>query len=301
MRRDLTNQYNFLYDNNADGNNGDGTFMKQTFQQAGSIVTDIGDFGAATWGDYDNDGWQDLYVITFDGGGNFLYHNNGDGTFSRVLSGSLVNDTGFMGAPAWGDYDNDGFLDLVVTRGVHDNSTNLLYHNNRNPNGWLKVKLVGTISNRSGIGAKVRVKAIIAGKPLWQLREINSGNGFTSGPLEAHFGLGDATNIDIVQIQWSSGIIQVMINLVPRQTLTVIEHQENALGEITITGTLRSTNGVVSFRASGNPGVLYRFEASTNLVSWTKLGIATNVTGVVEFLDPTASKFNRRFYRVSAP
>jgi len=59
--------------------------------------------------------------------GDFLYHNDGNGIFTRVSSGSLGNDPGNKPAAAWGDYDNDGFLDLIVTRGAHEFSTNLLY------------------------------------------------------------------------------------------------------------------------------------------------------------------------------
>ncbi|MCX6929312.1 MAG: FG-GAP-like repeat-containing protein, partial [Verrucomicrobia bacterium] len=191
-------------------NNGDGTFTKQTSHQVGSIVGDAAYFGGCTWGDYDNDGFVDVFVTTVNGDVSFLYHNNGNGTFSRVLSGSLANDQGNAFGCAWGDYDNDGNLDLVVARGTLSLSTNLLYHNNGNTNGWLKVKLIGRASNQSAVGARVRVKAIIRGRPIWQLREITSGNGFASSPLEAHFGLGNATNVDVLRIEWPSGIVQTL-------------------------------------------------------------------------------------------
>jgi hypothetical protein len=154
----------FLYHNN-----GDGTFSRMTGDTTGSIASDAAPFGICAWGDYDNDGFLDLIVTTLgvDGapGPNYLYHNNGDGSFTRVLTGSLVEDIGVTGSLAWGDYDNDGFLDLFLARGgVFGAENNSLYHNNGNSNNWLKVRCVGTVSNRSAIGAKVRVKATIVAR-----------------------------------------------------------------------------------------------------------------------------------------
>jgi hypothetical protein len=232
-------------------------------------------------------------------GKNILYHNNGNGTFTRVLTGSPVNDGGSWGC-AWGDYDNDGFLDLVES-GLSGKM--MLYRNNGNSNAWVKIKLVGTASNRSAIGAKVRLQATIRGASMWQLREINSGNGICGGPLEAHFGLGDATNIDQVRIEWPSGIVQILTNVAPRQFMTVVEHQEvqptpppPTLGSVSF-----STNGTANLSASGGAGLLYVFESSTNLVHWTKVGVRSNATGVVTFTDTKTASVGERFYRVSIP
>ncbi|MCT4582895.1 MAG: FG-GAP-like repeat-containing protein [Flavobacteriales bacterium] len=90
---------------------------------------DIGNSWSASWGDYDNDGYDDLFVPVNDiTEPNILYHNNGDGTFSKVTTGAIVTDLGTSISGTWGDYDNDGNLDLFVTNNV--NSTNKLYHNN---------------------------------------------------------------------------------------------------------------------------------------------------------------------------
>ena len=79
-------------------------------------------------------------------------------------------------AGIWGDYDNDGFMDLFVATGGHvGRQADFLYRNNGNLNSWLKLKLIGTVSNRSAIGAKVRVKATIGGKTFWQMREFSGG------------------------------------------------------------------------------------------------------------------------------
>src|SRR5207244_4156081 len=88
------------------------TFTKIT---TGAIVTDISWGSGCAWGDYDNDGWLDLYVTNGGGSPNFLYHNNHNGTFTRVLNaGSIVTDTDKGFGCNWGDVDNDGDLDLFV-------------------------------------------------------------------------------------------------------------------------------------------------------------------------------------------
>src|SRR5204863_6109196 len=121
--------------------------------------------------------------------------------------------------------DNDGFLDLFVSNGWGTKSeNNFLYRGNPNTNAWINFKLVGTVSNRSAIGAKVRVKATIGGKTFWQMREISGGSNYGSqNDMRASFGLGDATKVDLVQIEWPSGIVQTMTNVSAKQLLTITE------------------------------------------------------------------------------
>ena len=105
-------------------NNGDGTFSKVT---NGAIVNDGGNSFGCTWGDYDNDGYIDLFVANVNSENNFLYHNNGDGTFEKITTGDMVSDNGWSFGCAWGDYDNDGYLDLFVAN--YQDQKNFLYHN----------------------------------------------------------------------------------------------------------------------------------------------------------------------------
>ena len=115
--RDSIPMNNFLYHNN-----GDGTFTRIT---TGDIVNDGGNSYSSTWGDYDNDGYLDLFVAN--SVQNFLYHNNGDSTFTKITTGSIVNDVGNSIGQSWCDYDNDGDLDLFL---ANNNENNALYSNN---------------------------------------------------------------------------------------------------------------------------------------------------------------------------
>ncbi|MDP8314635.1 MAG: FG-GAP-like repeat-containing protein [Candidatus Celaenobacter antarcticus] len=206
-------QDNFLY-----RNNGDGTFAKIT---DGDIVNDGGNSRGTSWGDYDNDGYLDLFVSN-DGGNNFLYKNNCDGTFTKITDETITNNGGVSVGCVWGDYDNDGDLDIFVSNFWGDN--NFLYSNNGNDNNWINIKCVGTLSNKLAIGTKVRVKTTLAGNPVWQMREISSLSGYSSqNSMNAMFGLADNTTIDSLIINWPSGIEQVLTNITPNQFITITE------------------------------------------------------------------------------
>jgi hypothetical protein len=134
----------------------------------------------------------------------------------------MVNDAAINGGCAWGDYNNDGFLDLFVT--TLNDQNNLLYRNDGNDNDWLTVRCVGQLSNRSGIGAKVRLKTAGGEQSRWQMREISGGSGYGSQNAPyAYFGLGTATNIETVRVEWPSGLVQELPAVAPKQLLTVIE------------------------------------------------------------------------------
>ena len=212
------NQRNFLYHNE-----GNGTFTAIT---NGLVVNDIGYSWGPAWTDYDNDGFLDLFVAngppSGPGQNDFLYRNNGDGTFTRIMTGSVVSDNAISDGCAWGDYDNDGFPDLFVTN--LNGQNNLLYRNNGNDNNWLTVRCVGQLSNRSGIGTKVRIRTTREGQSRWQVREISGGSGYGSQNASyAYFGLGSATNIEVIRIEWPSGVVQEFSGVPPKQLLTATE------------------------------------------------------------------------------
>ena len=263
-------------------NNGGGNFTTMSSFTAGSIVSDGGSTIACSWGDFNNDGYQDLFVGNW-GQNDFLYTNDGDGSFTRVMSGPVpVGSTGNAEASAWGDYDNDGDLDLFVGNGGAGQQQDYFYENNgdgtftkvfnettapfnctagacwgdydndgdidlfvsnfsgknshifRNEttgNHWLNIRCRGTLSNRSAIGAKVRVLAQLNGKAVWQLREISGQTGYNGqNSLRAHFGLGATTIIDSLKIEWPSGMVESYLQLAADSFYTFIEGQSTSIG-----------------------------------------------------------------------
>ena len=181
--------------------------------------------GGTMWADYDNDGYLDLLVGMHFNGRNRLFRNKGDGTFAEIMDSPVSQDYGSAQGVLWFDYDNDGFLDLHVSNSVESSTPepDSLYHNEGNENHWLKVDLQGTVSNRSGVGAKIEVITQIRGETLLQVREISTRGGWSGSGLQAHFGLGDATNVAFILVWWPSGIVQELHDIPADQTLVITE------------------------------------------------------------------------------
>ena len=171
------------------------------------------------WGDADNDGDLDIYTGSQTPR---LYANNGNGGFTLVPSaedGDLSISPPALQGGNWGDFDNDGFLDLYLlsyaipsNRNGVPQANRLLRNDGTSANRWITIKPVGVLSNRSAIGAVVSIKAMIDGTAKWQHRRISGGT--TSfvfhGDNRAHFGLGNATIVDSIKVVWPSGIEQVL-------------------------------------------------------------------------------------------
>jgi enediyne biosynthesis protein E4 len=197
----------------------------------GDLITDGGcSFGSA-FGDYDNDGDLDLVVSNgFCAGNilNFLYKNNGSGVFTRDLSSIANLSTPCSYGAAWGDVNNDGFLDLAIATCKNGGSTplanNLFYLNNGNGNNWLKIRLQGTQSNHSAIGARVWVTALVNGQSVTQMREISAQSGHCGqNSLTAHFGLADATEVTQLRIHFAGGQDTTLTQVAANQILTLVE------------------------------------------------------------------------------
>lgn len=211
-------------------NNGNGTFTKIT---AGDLITDLGHSSGSSWIDYDNDGDLDLFVVNVFSALNKLYRNNGDGTFTKMTSGAIVTDVGFPFGCGWADYDNDGDQDVFVTNGgISQTRSNFFYRNDGNQNQWIRIQCKGTVSNTSAIGTIIRVKATIAGKAVWQMQQLSGQTGFLGqNSLAPEFGLGNATVIDSLVVQWPSGKKVVRTNVAPNQFLKIAEESTTAVSD----------------------------------------------------------------------
>ncbi len=205
-------------------NNGDGTFTKIT---TGPVVTSGGYGVGSTFVDIDNDADLDLYVCNSFAAGavnNFLYYNNGDGTFTQDTGDPAGSDLGWTYGCAFGDIDQDGDLDLALAKCFGEIENNALYLNSGNANHFLAMNFVGSRSNRSGIGVRVKIKATIGGIPRWQMREVTSQAGYcVQNGEDAWFGLGDATIVDSIVSTWPSGVTRILTNVPADQFLTIDE------------------------------------------------------------------------------
>ncbi len=193
-------------------NNGDGTFSDVTFP-AGIGVNNR----YVAWGcgfvDYDNDGWPDILQVnghvypeidSYNFGQTFknprlVYRNLGNGKFADVSSemGPGISERFSSRGAAFGDYNNDGSVDVLVLN--MNEPPSLLRNDGGNKQNWIKIKLIGVHCNRTAIGARVRV---ITGKHA-QMDEVHSGDSVMSqGDLRLHFGLGKAEKADWIEVKW---------------------------------------------------------------------------------------------------
>jgi hypothetical protein len=180
------------------------------------------------WGgsflDFDNDGDQDLFIATGDaftlpGTRPLLLENNGRGSFvdagkkgGGVFSTSINGrGTGIL------DYDNDGRLDVLMTA-LADRP--MLLANRGTTGHWLKLRLEGTRSNRSGYGARIEVRA---GELSMRAEAICPVGFLTQGDARPHFGLGRNKTVDRLEIKWPSGTAQLVTNVMCDQVLTIRE------------------------------------------------------------------------------
>ena len=183
--------------------------------------------------DYDNDGWPDIFIAD----GHIedqiervqkrvsyaepphLFHNLGNGKFEEVTAkmGAGFAEPKVARGAAYADINNDGALDVLVTT---NGGSAHLYQNEGGINQSLRVKLVGTKSNRDGIGAIVRITA--SGEKQWQM--MHSGSSYLSqSELILTFGLGSKIKADAVEIDWPSGQIDKLSNVAAGETVTIQE------------------------------------------------------------------------------
>jgi len=211
-------------------------------------ATFVAGLGAHTqylgWGcgffDMDNDGWPDILLcnghvypeveqLKTEAGyaqRKLIYRNLRNGRFEDVSmrAGAAISAAAASRGCAFGDFDNDGDIDVVVNN-VND-FPQLLRCDSNTGNNWIKLKLEGKKSNRSGIGARLRCVTRPPGdtKPHAQMDEVRSGGSyFSQNDLRVHFGIGKAEKIDLIEIRWPSGQVDTLKDLKPNQLVFVKE------------------------------------------------------------------------------
>jgi hypothetical protein len=214
-------------------NEGNGLFVDEAPQsEVGRATLVTLGFGCFFF-DYDNDGWPDIFVAD----GHIedqiekvqkrvsyaepphLFRNMGGGKFTEVTEkmGKSFASPKVARAAAYADIDNDGFLDVLLTTNA---GPAYLFHNEGGTNHSLRIKLVGTKSNRDGIGAVVRVNA--GSDKQWKM--VRSGSSYLAqSELVLTFGLGAQIKADNIEIQWPSGQVDKLSNVNAGQTVTVEE------------------------------------------------------------------------------
>ncbi len=225
-------------------NLGQGQFAVKTTAAGLSMDT----FEMSGWGngiaDFDNDGWKDLFVArsnvdenkrlfsprTFEEP-NAVFRNLHGGKFQNVstAAGPDFQIAGGHRGVAFGDVDNDGRMDAVVT--VLNGQAKIFHNTTRNNNHWILLKLSGAKSNRMGIGAKIRVTTADGAV---QYNHVTTSVGYaSSSDSRVHFGLGANATVKEIEIAWPSGVRQVLRDVAADRIVSVTEPGDGKAGSLT--------------------------------------------------------------------
>jgi len=215
-------------------NNGKGEFEDVTVASGLRSTNDMSGWGAGM-ADFDNDGWKDLFVARSNVMDNIsiqnparrypepntIFRNLGNGRFEDVSAAAGPDfqvEAAHRGV-AFGDLDNDGRVDMVVS--VLNGPAELFHNITDNNNHWILLKLVGTKSNRMAIGAQIKITTE-DGKKQWN--EVTTAVGYaSSSDPRVHFGLGKNDKIKEIEIRWPSGIKQILNDVAADRILTIEE------------------------------------------------------------------------------
>lgn len=225
---------NFQWETNTLYRNvGGATFLDETFN-AGFGKSSI---PYLSWGtqffDVDNDGDRDAFIAsghlesdveiyenTTFAQRNQLFLNDGSGRFEEIIpiQGSALDERQVSRGAAFGDYDDDGDIDILVAN--VSERPQLLRNDTVGAGHWLRLRLEGTRSNRSAIGARVTLKA---GSQQASAEVATGGSYLSQSDLRLHFGLGSATVVDSVSVSWPSGVVQVLTHVAVDQQHVIRE------------------------------------------------------------------------------
>ena len=214
-------------------NDGKGTFTDVTIPAGLSTFNRYVGWGAG-FADFDNDGWLDLLYVNgnvypeiekfFDtykhANPRILLRNLGNGRFADMSSaaGTGITDRHSSRGCAFGDFDNDGDIDVLVMN--MNEPPSLLRNDAPGGNNWLKVKLVGKQSNRSAIGA---VAVATFGGRRQRMDVVAQSSFYSQNDPRLHFGLGEAERVDALEVRWPSGLVETYRELKVNRILKLTE------------------------------------------------------------------------------
>jgi len=220
-------------------NLGDANFEDRTFTAGLGAHTQYLGWGCGFF-DMDNDGWLDILIcnghvypeveqLKTEAGyaqRKLLYRNLRNGRFEDISlqAGPGISAPSAARGCAFGDFDNDGDIDVVVN--TVNGPAQLLRCDSTSGNNWIKIKTIGTKSNRSGIGARLTCVTNVPGqsKPHRQIDEVRSGGSYISqNDLRVHFGLGKAEKVQVLELRWPSGQVDTIKDIAANQCIYVKE------------------------------------------------------------------------------
>jgi len=220
-------------------NQGAANFEDATFTAGLGTHTQYLGWGCGFF-DMDNDGWPDILLcnghvypeveqLKSEAGyaqRKLLYRNQHNGHFADVSlqAGPGISEPSASRGAAFGDFDNDGDIDVVVN--TVNGYPQLLRCDSRLRNNWIKIRTIGTKSNRTGIGARLLcvTRPPAESQPHRQIDEVRSGGSYLSqNDLRIHFGLGTAEKVDVLEIRWPSGQVDTLKDIKANQLIYVKE------------------------------------------------------------------------------
>ncbi len=237
---DLFMTHLFLESNTLYLNDGKASFFDATDQfRLGHGSMAMTGFGSR-WFDYDNDGFLDLFVANGNvkleesrvGQSDYpfeqpnqLFHNDGGQRFTEIgADGDVLSLLGVSRGAAFGDIDNDGDLDIVVTN--NNGPARLLLNESNAANNWLQITLNGSRSNRDGTGARIALLREDM-PPLWR-RSHTDGSYLSASDRRVHFGLGDWSSPVALEVHWPTGTREIFSGIAPNQFIVLQEGEGQA-------------------------------------------------------------------------
>jgi hypothetical protein len=209
-------------------NQGNGVFVEMAYPAGISVAAAQHVGWSSAFIDYDNDGDADIFKTNGElkhlyGQEDQLFENNGNGKYIDVSvdRGEYFKEELVGRGACFGDYDNDGDIDIYIVN-LHDYGV-LLRNDHGNESNWIQLQLIGTSSNRDGIGARVKISA----NGVVQIAQKKSATGYLSqSDPRMHFGVGRATVVELIEVTWPSGKMQKLEDIEAGRMITITEGQD---------------------------------------------------------------------------